>query len=263
MKKTINILLVLGLLATVLGSTVSSAYAMSDAGKGGGGNKGRGSTVTTSTTTPKSATGVNVTGTTATTINATGSLSEEEKADLIFMREEEKLARDVYLTLYNLWGVPTFNSIAASEQNHTDSIANLLSAYGIADPVTDNTVGVFTNPELQALYNDLVATGSASLVDALKVGAAIEEIDILDLYDALARTDEASIQQVYNSLLAGSENHLRGFVSSLSAQGVEYTPQYLNTDTYNTIISSSTGGQQGQSSGGNGGNGSSGRGGRR
>ena len=236
MKKTINTLLVFGLLVVLFGS-VGSAYAMSDTGKGsGGGNKGK----------ANSGTGVATTTTTA----VTGELSEEEKADLVFMREEEKLARDVYLTLYNIWGTDIFNNIAASEQTHTDSINALLTAYGIPDPVTDNTIGVFTNSDLQTLYDQLVATGSLSLVDALKVGVAIEEIDILDLYEAIGKTDESNIQRVYSQLLAGSENHLRGFVSLLENQtGETYIPQYLSAESYQAIIAGSNsqqGGSQGQ-----------------
>lgn len=234
MKKTINTLFVIGLLV-VLFSSVGSAYAMSDAGKGSGsGGKGKAS----------SGTGI-ATSTTA----VTGELSEEEKADLVFMREEEKLARDVYLTLYNIWGMDIFNNIAASEQTHTNSVNALLTAYGIPDPVVNDTIGVFVNSNLQTLYNQLVATGSVSLVDALKVGAAIEEIDILDLYEAIAQTDEANIQQVYAQLLAGSENHLRGFVSVLESQtGEAYTPQYLSVESYQAIIAGSNA-QQGSSQG--------------
>ena len=235
MKKTINTLLVLGLLVVLFGS-VGSAYAMSDTGKGsGGGNKGKANSGT---------------GVATTTTAVTGELSEEEKADLVFMREEEKLARDVYLTLYNIWGTDIFNNIAASEQTHTASINALLTAYGIPDPVTDNTIGVFVNSDLQTLYNQLVATGSISLIDALKVGVAIEEIDILDLYEAIGKTDESNIQRVYSQLLAGSENHLRGFVSLLENQtGETYIPQYLSAESYQAIISGSNtqqGGSQGQ-----------------
>ena len=39
-------------------------------------------------------------------------LSAEETASLLFMREEEKLARDVYNALYATWGQQTFLNIA-------------------------------------------------------------------------------------------------------------------------------------------------------
>ena len=240
MKKKTQLLFAFGMLVALLASA-TSAYAAPNEGKGGnGGNKGK---ITTST------------ALVGTTVASTATLSDAEVSDLVFMREEEKLARDVYLTLYNTWGLQVFNNIAASEQMHTDSIKGLLDAYGIADPVVSDAVGVFTNPDLQALYNQLVAAGSTSLVDALKVGAAIEEIDILDLYDAMAETAQPNILQVYSSLLAGSENHLRSFVSTLSAQGVDYAPQYLSADTYNAIISSAMNTQQGTSQGQGGGRG--------
>ena len=171
-------------------------------------------------------------------------LSSEEAAALIFMREEEKLARDVYNALYAVWGQPTFSNIAASEQAHMDEIKVLLDRYGLADPA--QAPGVFSDQELQALYDSLVAQGSASLVEALKVGAAIEEIDILDLQTRLAQTDNADIQQVFTNLMRGSENHLRAFVGVLQNQtGGSYQPQYLGVDAYQAIMS-------GQTSNGNG-----------
>ena len=247
MKKKLHGIFALGMLVVLLASA-TSAYAAPNEGKGGNnGNKGKADSAGT--------------GLVATT--TTGTLTDAEIEDLVFMREEEKLARDVYLTLYDMWGVQTFSSIAASEQAHTDSIKGLLDAYGIADPVVNDTIGVFANPELQSLYNDLIAAGSTSLVDALKVGAAIEEIDILDLYEAMEVTAQPNILQVYARLLAGSENHLRAFVSALSAQGVDYAPQYLNADAYSAIIggtmNTQQGASQGQGQGGNGGNGGNGK----
>jgi len=178
-------------------------------------------------------------------------LSAEEAEALLFMREEEKLAHDVYVTFYEKWSVPTFQNIASSEQAHTDSVKVLLDRYGLDDPAAAQ-VGVFTNPELQALYTELVARGSQSLSEALKAGAAIEEIDILDLEERLAQTDNADIQQVFNNLLRGSYNHLRAFASALQSQtGETYQPQYLSAEAYQTILSGRTGG--GNSRGGQGG----------
>ena len=134
------------------------------------------------------------------------------------MREEEKLAHDVYVTLYEQWGLRVFGNISRSEQQHTEAVAYLLDRYDISDPAAGNDFGEFTDADLQALYDQLVAQGSKSVADALKVGAAIEEIDILDLQERLAETDNAAIERVYNSLLAGSENHLRAFVGNLKAR---------------------------------------------
>ena len=163
-------------------------------------------------------------------------LSAEEEAAILYMREEEKLARDVYITLYKMWGLQTFQKISQSEQNHMEAVKTLIDRYGLPDPAS-RKIGVFTNPYLQALYNDLIVRGERSLAEALKVGGAIEEIDILDLRTYLSQTDKSDIQQVYNHILNGSYNHLNAFVSTLSARFSEtYQPQYLDAEAYQAII---------------------------
>jgi|JFJP01.1.fsa_nt_gi Uncharacterized protein conserved in archaea len=161
--------------------------------------------------------------------NVNSSLDATETAGLIYMREEEKLAHDVYVTLYQQWGLSTFNNIANSEDRHENKIETLLNSYQIADSVGDNPVGVFVNPDLQQLYNDLVAQGSQSLTEALKVGVLIEETDIADLQTRIAQTDNADIQQVYQQLLSGSNNHLSAFTSSLTGETVN-----TNSSSYPT-----------------------------
>jgi len=163
-------------------------------------------------------------------------ISDEELLGLAFMREEEKLARDVYVALYSQWGSRVFTKIAASEQRHTDAIKALLERYAIADPFVDS-LGVFTNQDLQNLYNDLMALGIQSYVDGLKVGALIEEVDIIDLQEEMAGTlDNQDILFVYQQLEAASHNHLRAFVRNLNRQGVVYEPQKLSPEVYQLII---------------------------
>jgi hypothetical protein len=165
-------------------------------------------------------------------------LSAEEAAGLFYMREEEKLAHDVYITLYEMWGLPIFQNIASSEQTHTDAVNTLIERYGLEDPANGNGVGVFTDPALQSLYDQLVEAGSTSLADALSVGAAVEEIDILDLERRLIQTDNRDITLVYDNLMKGSRNHLRSFVSTLERQtGDVYQPQYLDQASYDAIVS--------------------------
>jgi hypothetical protein len=170
-----------------------------------------------------------------------GDLSAAEVEALQYMREEEKLAHDVYITLYQQWGLPVFQNISQSEQTHTEAVKALLERYGVADPAAE-AVGTFSNPELQALYTDLVARGSISLVEALKVGVAIEELDILDLQERLAQTDHTDIQQVFNNLLQGSNNHLSAFNRTLSNQtGETYQAQNPGAEVYQNGIGSASG----------------------
>jgi len=166
-----------------------------------------------------------------------GALSEIEIDGLLYMREEEKLAHDVYLALSQQWGLPIFQNIANSEQTHTNAVKTLLDRYNLSDPAAGQGVGDFTNPTLQGLYDQLVAEGSQSLANALRVGATVEEIDILDLEKHIAETDQAGIKLVYENLMKGSRNHLRAFASTLKKQtGETYQPQYLDQAAYQAII---------------------------
>lgn len=176
------------------------------------------------------------------------SLSEVEKTDLIYMREEEKLARDVYQTLYEKWGVQVFANIGQSEQTHTETVRELLEKYNITDPVTDDSVGVFQNKDLQSLYNNLMSQGAVSEVEAFRVGALIEELDIKDLQEAIDRTDNADIAFAYENLMRASRNHLRSFTKQLTARGETYTPQYISVEEYVGIIATDT--ERGSKNGG-------------
>jgi len=168
----------------------------------------------------------------------TGNLSKAEKDGILYMREEEKLARDVYLTLYEKWKLPIFANIARSEQTHMDAVKLLIDKYGLEDPAENKGVGEFKNPKIQELYNELVKMGNKSIEDALKVGAAIEEIDILDLQKHIAETNKEDIKIVYENLMKGSRNHLRAFTSTLAKYGVTYEPQYLSKEEYEKIVGS-------------------------
>ncbi|MGB5618900.1 MAG: DUF2202 domain-containing protein [Desulfobacterales bacterium] len=144
---------------------------------------------------------------------ATASLSEKEKEALLFMREEEKLARDVYLALEEKWGLAVFSNIAESEQQHMDKILYLLGKYGLQDPALGP--GYFTDNYLQDLYEELMAKGVLSLIDALEVGVIIEVTDIEDIENYLELTDNNDIIQIFTNLLNGSENHLEAYNSHL------------------------------------------------
>jgi hypothetical protein len=151
-------------------------------------------------------------------------LSAEETASLTLMREEEKLARDVYTFFYETYRTRIFSNIAASEQKHMGAIEILLDRYGLPDPADNRIPGEFQNEELRALYLELTAQGGQSMVEALKVGVIIEEKDIADLQAGLAVAEHADIKTVYLNLLSASGSHLKAFISALSKLGVYYEP---------------------------------------
>ncbi|MEW6290540.1 MAG: DUF2202 domain-containing protein [Thermodesulfobacteriota bacterium] len=195
-----------------------------------------------------------------------GTLDIGEETHLIFMREEEKLARDVYMTLGELYpDDATFTNIGDdSEQTHTDTVRDMLAIYGIADPNPDAnilpaSIGVFTGEEYGWYFTEkfelLVNWGSQSQLDAWYVGAFIEELDMIDIIgcpkiivetdngiDAgecgMDYTDEAQLKTMYGHLVDGSENHLRAFVKNIEnviGEG-NYVAQVLTQEQVDAIL---------------------------
>lgn len=165
-------------------------------------------------------------------------LNVREIEGLVYMREEEKLARDVYLTLYEKWNLQIFKNIASSEQTHTDAIKTILDEYKVEDPVKNDEIGVFTNENLSNLYKDLVAKGFESVQSALYVGATIEDLDIKDIQERINQTENMDILFVYNNLQRGSRNHLRSFNKQIEKYGGTYSPSYISTQKFEAIVSS-------------------------
>lgn len=168
-------------------------------------------------------------------------LTEGDKAHLIFMREEEKLARDVYLTLGSIYpNSPVFGKIDDSEQKHTMAVKNMIERYGLEDPSTNDNVGVFTGADygwyFTEKYEQLVTRAKVSEFDALYVGAFIEELDMMDITQCPTviidtnnevndftqcgslYTDNPNLQRLYSSLLAGSGNHLNAYVKKIEKE---------------------------------------------
>ena len=135
-------------------------------------------------------------------------LTEAEEQHILYMREEEKLARDVYLTLYELWDAEIFVNISESEQRHVDAIKRLITRYDLVDLVVNDAIGEFANQDFADLYDELVEIGEISLEEALKVGVRIEELDIADLDQALQETSMRSVRRIFQNLLNGSYKHL-------------------------------------------------------
>lgn len=191
------------------------------------------------------------------------SLDSVEASHLTFMREEEKLARDVYLTLAGMYPAQSlFNTIATtSEQTHTDIIRDKLAQYGLPDPNPDTndlptSLGVFLGEEWGWYFTEkfgaLVKKGSESELAALYVGAFIEELDMHDIefcpgvmvdngypeICGLQYTDESGIKNAYKSLIDGSESHLRAYVGQIEAViGVgNYEAQYITQEELDAIL---------------------------
>ena len=171
-------------------------------------------------------------------VTETGILSQQEEEDLKFSREEEKLARDVYLFSYDKYGNNIFNNIAQSEQQHMDQVLILLNYYQINDPAS-SAMGVFSNQELQDLYNELTTKSNLSIIDALEVGAIIEDLDINDLNILESRTTKSDLLSVYASLECGSRNHLRSYIGQLELNNTEYYPEFISIADFDEIINSS------------------------
>lgn len=155
-------------------------------------------------------------------------LTEEGAESLLYMWQEEKLARDVYMKLYEMYGLQIFKNISESEIRHMAAVAALISKYGLNNtgPVEP---GVFSYPELQELYNALIENASRGLVDAVLAGAFIEEKDIVDLKEIISKIDNPDFKKVYENLLKGSAHHLAAFAREYEAlTGEAYTPQILD-----------------------------------
>ena len=165
-------------------------------------------------------------------------LSTAEADSLAFMREEEQLAHNVYAVSATLWSPPVFANISASEATHSAAVKALLDRYQLADPLAGLANGTFKTPAFQSLYSSLVAASRVSLIEALKVGAQIEELDMRDITVQKAAIDNADILMVYDNLLRGSRNHLRAFMKVLTQQGGIYVPQYIGQAEFDAIVNS-------------------------
>lgn len=146
---------------------------------------------------------------------ANGMLTATGAQGLAHMRQEEKLARDVYLTLGEKWNLPIFAKIANEESRHMRAVGNLLARYNLPDPVANDIRGTFLDQRFTVLYRSLVESGSKSPADALRVGVRIEELDIADLQGNLNAVQPSDVRNVYEHLLRGSRKHLRAFATQL------------------------------------------------
>jgi hypothetical protein len=134
-----------------------------------------------------------------------------QKAQLQFIVEEEKLARDVYAYLAANVTTRKFSNITQSEQVHMDLIAAVLKTNKFWNPTLTRAPGVFYNSNLQALYNKLIEQGSVDYAAAMGVGVAIEELDISDLGKMMGVEMPIDMKLALDSLMQGSVRHLAAF----------------------------------------------------
>lgn len=181
-------------------------------------------------------------------------MTEADAQGLIYMREEEKLAHDLYLRLYDAYRLPVFARIARSEARHMQVTLDLLRANGLEDPAEGRAAGEFSDPNLQALYDDLLNQALASQAEALRVAALVEEVDIVDLRTRLAATGNLDLTAAYGNLSAASGMHLRAFAGQLErVTGTRYVPQQITADDYAALIGAAgTGRAAGMPGGGSG-----------
>ncbi|MCI2081564.1 MAG: DUF2202 domain-containing protein [Bacteroidales bacterium] len=168
-------------------------------------------------------------------VDTSSNLTDEEEKDLLQLREEEKLARDVYLYTYEKYGLAISENISNSEQTHMNRVLEVMTSYDLEDPAKAEN-GSFTDDALQTLYNQLTAEVDVSVLNAMKVGAAIEELDIKDIEEFMGNTAKTDILTMYENLVCGSRNHLRSYYAQILAMNGAYAPQYISQSEFDDIV---------------------------
>jgi len=171
---------------------------------------------------PGGAPGRQATPSATTTIAST--LSEATASDLIFSRDEERMARDLYAAIAARYdGALPFANITNSEQRHFDAVGVLLERYGLDDPAVGMAAGRFKDAEVQALYDELWAKAQTSLEAAYQAGISVENRDIADVKTGLGDATQADVDRVFTNLLRGSEMHLSAFTDAANGVLGEHT----------------------------------------
>lgn len=165
---------------------------------------------------------------------STSPLARAEADTLRSMREEEKLARDLYAA-FEPSGFE-FARIQGMERHHFAMIGMLLERYQLPDPAASQPAGVFTDPALQAQYAELHERGTKSRADAYAVATEIEDQSLHDLQAAIEGTTHDDIRHAYAMLAQMTRNHLRVFYTGLAAEGGAYSPKYLDRPAFDRVV---------------------------
>jgi len=172
-------------------------------------------------------------------------LTQENKDDLAYMGNEERLAYNVYMGLYDYFQdkdieiKQLYNIANKSESYHISIVRDLVRKYEITPSdltIISSPVGSSSEDQselpadkygvehIQELYDALMAKGKNSQQDALEVGCMVEVTDIYDLDERIENAKESGAQDLidgFNILRNGSYNHYWAFDDGLKALGVD------------------------------------------
>ena len=206
------------------------------------------------------------------------SLTQPLKDSLAYMGNEERLAYDVYLNLYEYHQQNShieiqqlYNIATNAESQHIAIVQSLVQRYNLNTSdftdvnetvVNDNNMsatnmpkGVYDIQKIQDLYNTLYALGQNTQEDALKVACMVEitDIDDLDKYIIEAHNSNTTdIEAAFNTLRDGSYSHYWAFDKALKNIGV-INGCYYEGDTLlinkEGIYPQNVNGQKGQGNG--------------
>lgn len=170
------------------------------------------------------------------TFENTAELTAEEIEFLFAVREDEKVARDLYAHFYSKYQLKPFEMIGKAESNHISAVEKLLTFYSISFPALSEA-GIFANAERQLNYTTLAASGNTSL-EAFTTAAKLEETGIYDYMTVLQDITNPNIKLVIEHLMKASSNHLKAFLRNIDALGGSYTPSILSQEQFDNIIKS-------------------------
>lgn len=169
-------------------------------------------------------------------------LTDAEINSIMSLREEEKVAYDVYTFMFEKYESKVFKNIAENEKDHMDKIKELIIQFNLNDPLSgiSDQKGVFNNKKMQALYDEMIMAGNYGLLDALRAAARFEETDIIDLRNDLSAASDQTVVNTYINLESSSQDHLRALVKVIKDEGISYKPSYLSKEDFDKIMSVKT-----------------------
>jgi rubrerythrin len=140
-------------------------------------------------------------------------------------------------------GSDAFLNISESEINHMARMKLLIDKYQLKDPVENNADkrGAIDNQQLKKIHDELITSGKTSLEEAFRAGEKMEEVDIRDLKEAMAKSIIVEIKSTYTGLTSASENHLRAFVRNLKRLDINYTPVVIDKEVFDAIMKNQQG----------------------